>query len=316
MRTRRGLPFTCTLYMKLILKSILARVQRDDKLELLHDVWMGNHAHLLVKAKDAQQCKNFYGELQKQLTEAVKRLLGVEHMNLWAPNATSVVEIVGLESVIERIAYLYANPARANLVESIDDYPGLSSWRAFQDAEPRLDAAASEECRWVRQSMISPLPARSVTHHQDRHLVESMRSKTKTSHTLTYRPNAWMKEFGITTAEEIAAVNARIIAKVREYESEARTMRLQNRWRVKGARRLEREAIDLSYRSKKETRRIFIYAVDDAVRIEKIAEMKWFDERCRYCYERWLIGDYGVQWPPGAFRPPLPGNVNWFTAAP
>jgi hypothetical protein len=98
MRTRRGLPFMTTLYMQLILESILARVQRDSKVIIDHIIWMANHVHIIIQAKDAAACKNFYGEVQKQITEAMKRLLNLEHLNLWGSNTVSVVEIVGLDT--------------------------------------------------------------------------------------------------------------------------------------------------------------------------------------------------------------------------
>ena len=316
MRTRRGLPFMTTLYMQLILESILARVQRDSKVIIDHIIWMANHVHIIIQAKDAAACKNFYGEVQKQITEAMKRLLNLEHLNLWGSNTVSVVEIVGLDSVIERIAYLYANPARANLVDTIDAYPGMSSWNVFKTIPNTIDATHSQKCRWVRLPMISPLPALAVTPHQDRHIVESMRAKTKTFHTLTYHPNAWMAEFGITAPEAIAAINARIVARIREYEEEARQARLKKGWRVKGAARLAREPINLSYKPARDSERIFVFALDKKVRIAKIAEFIAFTKRCEECYARWREGDFTVKWPPGSFKPPQPNTANWFSDYP
>lgn len=119
MRTGFGLPFVCPLYIQRILEGIVARVQRDMKVVINHLIWMANHAHIIIEAKDTEQCKRFYGEAPKQLTEAVKRLLGLEHLCLWRSNETSVVHSGDKEAVMRRFAYLYANPARADLVDSI-----------------------------------------------------------------------------------------------------------------------------------------------------------------------------------------------------
>ncbi|MDC0357859.1 hypothetical protein OAO01_03515, partial [Oligoflexia bacterium] len=91
MRTKRGLPFVCTAYMNLLLKGILARVQRDLKVILCHHLWNGNHPHIIIRARDSAQCTHFYGEVQKQITDSIKRLLGRKHLNLWQKNGTSVV---------------------------------------------------------------------------------------------------------------------------------------------------------------------------------------------------------------------------------
>jgi len=83
-RARRGLPFCCTMYMRAIIEGILARVQRDDKVILHHHVFEGSHVHLIITAKDSDACKMFYGQLEKQITDSIKRLLGLEHLSLWS----------------------------------------------------------------------------------------------------------------------------------------------------------------------------------------------------------------------------------------
>jgi len=82
-RARSGIPFVVTEYMKLIIESILARVQRDYKVTLCHYIWMGSHPHILSIFRDADQARCFYMEVEKKLTDAIKRLLGVDYLNIW-----------------------------------------------------------------------------------------------------------------------------------------------------------------------------------------------------------------------------------------
>src|SRR5262245_37021010 len=110
-RARRSLPLSSHRFIKFLIKSCLARVQRDDKVTLCHDLWNGSHPHLIVKAHDAEQCVRFYGEIQKKITDAIKRLLGVSHLNIWEGRAT-VAQLRDVAAVQDRIAYLYANPAQ------------------------------------------------------------------------------------------------------------------------------------------------------------------------------------------------------------
>lgn len=312
MRTGHGLPFVCTLYMQLILEGIVARVQRDLKVIINHFVWMANHAHIIVEARDAQQCTRFYGEVQKQLTEAVKRLLGREHLSLWRSNETSVMHLGDRESVMRRIAYLYANPARAGLVNAIEQYPGVSSWSGFQGVAADLKATISKECPWVQAPMIPRLPARSVTERQDLRLCAMMRERVRHKHELKLQPNSWMERFGVTTTQEIGQVNRSIIAMVREHEEAARVERQSMNRKVVGVNKLRREPLTMDYRPKRDTRRLFVHAEDKALRIQMIKRYKDFCDRCRECYERWKLGDFTVVWPPGAFRPPQPSNANWY----
>ena len=312
-RTKQGLPFMCTRYMALIIRGILARVQRDSKVILCHFLWMGNHAHIILVAQDSTRCTQFYGEVQKQLTEAIKRLMGRPKLSLWDSNGTSVIHYGDAAGVIERIAYLYANPARAHLVDTVSRYPGVSSWEAFCAIEKRIKAQSSESCPWIRQAMIQKIPCRSVTPGQDRVIVERLREEATEEHALVLQPNAWMAVFKMTDTD-VAEANQQIHTRLEEFEAEARKERCARGWRVKGANKLAAEALDLSYLPRKFSRRIFVYAHDPEIRCEMIRVHQEFTERCKACYERWRLGDLSVDWPPGALFPPPPQQKNWIAA--
>lgn len=314
MRTQRGLPFVCTLYMKLLLEGTIARVQRDHKVVLCHYLWMNNHPHIIAVAKDSKQVTAFYGEVQKQLTEAVKKLLGKEHLNLWKKNGTSVIPYGDLESVADRIAYLYANPSSANLVDRIEHYPGVSTWEAFQASGNELETVYKKTCPWVQAPMIDKLPRRALSTAQDLALTHKLRAKAKKKHTLHLFPNAWMGSFDVSREEDIDGINRSIVADLRRREEASREKRARKGWKTKGAARLKQEPLSLDYTPKKESRRIFVYAKDKNIRITMIEDYKRFCEKCSECYQKWKAGDLRVQWPPGAFPPAPPPLANYFFA--
>ena len=312
MRTRQGLPFACRRYMKMILKSVLARVQRDNKVVLCHYLWMGNHPHIIIVAKDKKACTQFYGEVQKQLTEAVKRLMGLNYLNLWKNNATSVIPYYDIDTVCYRIAYLYANPAKANLVDTIKDYPGLSSWREYNRDKSSLIVKYEEACPWVRAPMISKLPEnRSITALEDIKLCKKWKKESLESHTLKLQPNIWMKCFKVEDEAKVKAVNEQISKQHIGLEQEARENR-KNR-KVMGKKKLQEKVPELSYKSNKKLRRIFAYSLDPQLRIELIRLYDAFCQKCVECYEQWKLGYLAVAWPAGALLPPLPHLANDFT---
>ena len=51
--------------MNLLIESVLARVQRELKVDICHFVVMGNHFHFIVVAKDSRKFKDFYAMLAK-----------------------------------------------------------------------------------------------------------------------------------------------------------------------------------------------------------------------------------------------------------
>ena len=297
------------------MKSIIARVQRDQKVIVCHYVWMGNHAHIIILSRDSEQCCRFYGEIQKQLTEAIKKLLGLPHLNLWKKNSASLVLYGDVESLMTRIAYLYANPARAHLVDKITQYPGLSSIRGFKKSPNTIEAKYTELVSWIRNPYIPRISIPTPNFTQDIALANKLNKHAKRSHLLVLQPNAWMKSFGLDD-EVVEDINEHIMARIEKFESNARADRIRRGFRPMGAKRLEAQPIDLAYMSKSQGRRIFVYASDKNIRMRMIQRYKEFCRICDECYQRWKLGDYTIEWPPGAFKPPIPPQVNCFRCDP
>ena len=308
-RTRRGLPFPCLALIKLLLGSALARAQRDSKVTICHYVWMQNHLHMLLVAHDAHQARNFYMEVQKKITDYMKKLLGKEQLTLWS-GRPSVAEIMDIPQAMHEIAYYYLNPARANLVEDIEDYPGLTSWSAFNDClHQGVQSFASSVHPWVRQPTIPLLPGTSLSERQDRFLTEKLIRKAKTKHELTIHPNAWMKCFGIGEQSEITTINDAIKDRISRTQAELSERRAREGKKVIGAYRLKTAAISFEHTPKEKTRRIYVLASTVEARIARIRYVQSIVALCKELYKRACAGEW-VQWPPGVFVPPLPPRAS------
>jgi hypothetical protein len=268
-----------------------------------------------VVAQDSLECTKFYGEIQKQLTESIKKLLGLKSLSLWKKNGTSVVEYGDIEGVQTRIAYLYANPAKADLVDRIELYEGTNSWEAFRKSSNTIDAIEVKVCPWIRIPTIFKLPRRSMTPTQDRAYKNKLTARAKKKHSLVLRPNAWMKTFGIEEDADVEQTNNGILAMLREYEESAREQRRKTGKKTKGAKNLALEALSLEYESSGSVVKIFAYAACAKIRISMIEAHKHFCDKCDECYQRWKLGDYKVDWPPGAFVPAPPPLANYFELA-
>ena len=259
---------------------------------------------MLIIPYDAEQCINFYQELQKKVTEFIKRLLGKRKLSLWEGEPV-LAEILDTDKVISRIAYYYANPSAANLVESIDEYPGLSSWKDFLTVEPSLNASITEDVPWIRLPTINKLHSLSPSRKEDDALCRKLIGASKRSHDLTIYPNAWMGAFNITSPEEVAEVNARVIAETRHLEEEARVGRKSAKRGVMGVVALLRQRIMAPHNPPPRERRIYVLSSVKELRADFIAAMKNFCNRCAACYRSWKNGDCSIPWPPGALRPGL-----------
>lgn len=304
-RSRSGLPFPCLRLIRLLLASAMARSQRDAKVTICHFLWMSNHLHLLFIAKDSEACTQFYAELMKKITDYMKRLLGLDTLELWEPGGPVLSRVLDLNSALDRVAYLYANPSRADLVDSISDYPGFSSWKDF-GASPDSDLYC-EQVPWIRQPAISVLPSRILNERQDMFLTQKLRKSSKILHALTSHPNAFYSVFGVFDKQEILQLNLAILADITQREAQYADARKSLGTTAKGVNALKREPIMKSHKPKREPsdRKILFHTSCKALALEFLEQFNHFCEQCRDAYHAWRSGDYFATWPPGAFRPPL-----------
>ena len=305
-RVREGLPFPPTLTIKAIIDGIMARAQRDSKVVICHYIWMSNHVHIIIVAKDAEQCIKFYMEIEKKLTDSIKKLINVRRLNLWEGDP-SVNLIPDLDTVAARIAYLYANPSEADLESSIDQYCGTSSWNEFSKSDGTLDYKSSKSTPWIRIRNMEALPHRVLSNHQDKFFANKFKSSAKKIHILSVEPNAWMKCFQVTEVEEI---NNRIRFSVRLREKLSSERRAKIGKSVMGSHRLVSEPILKAHTPKKKSNKIFVICHDKELRIACIAEHKDALADRKEIYLQWKAGDFSRSWPPGFYRPSMPPLAN------
>lgn len=307
-RARRGLPLPPKEVLLLLIESAMARTQRNSKVFICHFVWMGNHSHVLVVTKDARALTAFYGELQKRITDYMKRLLGARHMDLWEGRC-SVARIADYDAAIERIAYFYANPARANLVESIEQYPGSTSYHAFKSCKESLLAHQIRRTVWVRAPAVPKLPSSAPTESQDRRLAETLRQGARKARFAIY-PHLWLRCFGLTSPSDVATAKEEVIEQLNQLENDARQDREAKGLSTFGAKLLIRQPVMKDHIPKKYGRRIFVIARNKETRLAYIKHVNDICEICDECYRRWLRADFDFVWPPGTFPPPYPMSAN------
>jgi len=308
-RARDSLPFVAYKVIALFIKSAIARAQRDDKVILCHDVWEGSHPHMIVVTKDSQQCVNFYTEVQKKITDYLKALLGLNELQIWEGRPT-VNQIDDLETAKEKIAYLYANPAQDNIAPSIERFIGYSSWNEYQLGKESFGALSEEAVPWIRLPSIPALPSRTLTRSQDAGLVTLLSRTNKKRHVLRRAPNAWMKCFQVESDKEVEEINNEILGTLREKEKDAAILRVQEKKELMPVSIQRYQEILKPHTPKKKGRKIHFQTSCNIRRLQILQFFREFNQLCRDCYEEWKKGNYTVQWPPGAFKPPLPATAN------
>lgn len=309
-RARKGLPLPPRPLVNLIIESALARTQRDHKVILCGQTWLGNHPHLLVYSLDVVDLKRFYEELKKRITDALKRLLGKRHLSIWDSKNTTVAEVLDLNKAIQRFGYVYLNPVRAKLVPSVDEYPGVSSWKALLQASPFVEACEETEVPWLRLPSIPRLSSSNPSKKEEQRVIRQLVESNKEMHKLKIYPFAWLKAFGVIEPKEVEVIKRTIISEVRQVEEELKIRRVVNRENLLGRDKLLCQGITWSHEPAKRERRIFFLSSISQLRFAFLEEYAAFCERCRGCYQKLRAGFTNITWPPGAFAPAIPPLIN------
>jgi hypothetical protein len=305
-RAREGLPLPPTETTNQLLTGILARAQRDEKVTFCNFVEMVNHTHQLVIPDDPNQHVKFYMEYQKKVTDTVRKLTKRKRLNLWEERP-SVPQIGDLEDAINRHIYIFCNPGKAGLVESIDEYPGLSSWSAFKTCEASVDAEVRIKAFWTPASVLEPLPdGDRLSPIADKLMAKEMREVEGTVECeLILKPLAWLGVYGVTDPERIEKIRQKIIKEVYAQEAKFSKERIENQRPVLGATRLRQQKYLKPHTPKKRGRRIFVICANNERRPKMIASQKEVATRHRECFE---LRKQGLphEWPPGTFIPWAP----------
>jgi putative transposase len=98
------------------------------KVEVTFAVAMSNHHHTGIHDPNGSFpifTEYFHGLLARCQNAYLGRFEG-----FWSSEPTSVVDLVEPNDILDKMAYAFANPAAADLVDTIEDWPGVATFQA------------------------------------------------------------------------------------------------------------------------------------------------------------------------------------------
>lgn len=295
-RLRKSLPLVPDRLINSVLKGILARAQHLYPITLCDALIMGNHFHFIFICYDPQVVADYFCYIKGEIATAINKLTG-RRGNVWH-GRTDTPMLATVDSIIEKTIYLYTNPQSENLIDKIEQYPGINSWEALVSGKN-----LEEECIWYPSRDLKRIPKVAEEHKLRDRLLEALgdtdeEGRPREKHILNICPLAWVKYFSEITEDE---AREKIISGVRALESEYRIVRS---YPPMGKKRLRTASIYRWHLPKKYGRRVFIVCSDIEYRKVLIKEYRDFVKKCRNIYRRWMSGDFSEFFPPGAFPPP------------
>src|SRR5574344_1005816 len=129
---QRGLPLLPNHLIKNILLSYLSQAVRLFPITICDFIVMNNHIHFIIIIKEPVHLAQFLDHFKTSTALAINKLMHIPKGSVWEKGSDSPV-ILDLYSLIKKVAYIYCNPAKANIVSSIDEYPNLNSFKFFKN---------------------------------------------------------------------------------------------------------------------------------------------------------------------------------------
>lgn len=306
-RMQEGLPLVPNTFINTIIWSVIGRAYWHYPVEVTAFLFQRNHFHLMLVAKDTETVSRFIKYLKQELSHAVNRMLGRRKRTVWEDGYDSPIVLTEFDT-FRYLVYLYTNPVKDKLVDSINDYPGVSSW------EMMTNELSSKETIWVRRPAIPILPD-IVDERTSYQLTNQLKTSCPLRQTLVVNPFGWKRCF--RSCKELSEIHLKekLIGLVREEEQRLRQDRARLGHQVIGAKELVNQSIRQTYSPENFGRRTICLCHDIPLRIEFLQWFKSLVVKARDAAEKLLSTGLLEDFPPGMFPPRGHTPASWLATA-
>lgn len=295
-----GLLLQCNPLCEVIIKSCLARAQFLYPVTICGILVEPNHVHLLLVVDNPDDVPAFMRYFKTESSHMLNRILGRRKRTIWCESFDDPIVLTPVRALLV-MAYIYSNPAKDNLIESIEQYPGVSSWMMFVKGEHK------KTWKRLRRDYFRFLPADARNLRGYTREAQRVLSLSNSTHDFVIKPDAWLEAFGISTKEAKEQINQRIIERVALIEARARRKRQRdNNARVIGVEKLQNQAFDLTRQSHRKGKHMWCLSEKRSMRVKFIGFLKGLFQKARDVQARWALGDLSVPYPPGLYPPSFP----------
>lgn len=307
-RLTEGLPFVPNAFINTLILGVLARTQQKvSDIEFVHFVFMGNHYHgFIVTRGDPKHVARFLNLLNGELAKILQRILGRRNTKVWAQR-TNVIQILDFDSAIKELTYAFANPSAAHLVDSIDDWRGVSSWAQLFNPAPLHTLA-------VLPSHLSKLPNANFRPADIRRYLNRLYSRGIEALPLLFQPFAFKDCFAQSAALSNDQLRQLLVDSVRRAEADYRKERIEQKISTVGANKLAIQNPYKEFKSSTFNRRVFCVSTDPELRRAFIAAYREFCALCRKAWHVLQTTFSPALYPPAAFIPaaaPRASGLPW-----
>ncbi len=295
----QGLMFPQNKLIKTILLSCLARAQALYPVKICHFTVEATHAHILAVVINPADVADFIERFKTESAHAINRLLGRKKRTIWCEGYDSPA-LLTIADVIRYIVYIYINPVKDRLVNSIDEYPGLTSWNMWNNRHLK------QRVKIIKRSSIQRCNMHVKCSQHYKNSAKNLSSRNIEYTKMALEPDAWMDYFGISEPSESNELNRRIKELVKNTESKIRMEHSKLGINVLGATELAASGVDLEYTPERKGRRTQCISSDIKMRVSYLTAVKNMIHSGKEILRQWQNGDLSNPYPVGLFPPNFP----------
>ena len=272
----------------------MAKASQIYTTELCHFVFMGNHFHFIIRVVNPDDVQASLRYIKSEIAHAINRLLGRRQRTIWKERYDSPL-VLDDDKLKSLVTYLYLNPARANLVDTIDEYPGVSSWEMFKSGNHL------RKCKKIPRNKIKKLHSASIPVSEQKELVKRYELHSK-QFELKLEPFSCFKALRC----ERDTLHQEIITEV--YKEEAR-LRKERKFEPFGPTTLRRQSMLKEHTPTKHSPKMICLSTDKDLRKALIEHYKSLCYLATKIYESWKLGELSLKIPLGLYSPRVPTLV-------
>ena len=299
-RVEEGLPIVQSFIINFIIWGILARARTLFDISICHFVFLSNHFHMLLVVKNPDNLPAFVGYVKQETAHAINHLMGRKKKTIWCDGYDSPT-VLDWRDVIRCIQYIYINPAKATLVKSIKDYPGISSWSMY------ITNQLSKTCIYIPRIRVPKLVSLALSIGEQKRLVGFWNKVFKLENEFVLEPFAWVNCFPELKGISVNRLNKMILAGIDRQEKKLELLRAKENKQVIGATSLRRQSMDKHHIPEKNGKKTVCICSNISRRCRFIDQFKKLCVRARDAFEDWKKGNVStLSIPAGLFAPRLP----------
>lgn len=298
-RTECGLYFLPTEFMNILLEGIIAKAANEYEVDICHYYWTMNHFHMILIPREVEALPKFVKYIKQESSHYINRLLGRKKRTIWC-QSYDCPRLLSAEKVLEKIAYLYNNPVKDRIIDSIDNYTGVSSWKKFKHKVTLISGKRIPRCCISAQQ--SP---ENITKTERKTLVWVFKNIESETNSFTLKPYDCLRcfpEFEDTTDDEIYDL---IIDKIKSEKAKIP----KDEKPIHNKKTLKMVQIDLSYEPKKFGKKMVALCEDIEIRSDYISWYKGICAKAKEVYALWKQFKLDAEWPKYLFPPAKPRAI-------